>query len=52
MRISAHAAVIRKRRSVLVTTKPWEVVIWTHRGQLAFWTATRERAIEVIEVFL
>lgn len=51
MRISARAAIIRKRRTVLVTAKPWEVLIFTHAGHLMFWTTTRERAIEVIEVF-
>lgn len=52
MRISARAAVIRKRPAVLVTDKPWEVLIWSHlSGYLIFWVATRGRAIEIIEVF-
>lgn len=60
MRIYARAVVIRKRRTILRTSKCWELVLWLpyHEDvprqwsseKLVFWRETRAQLVEVAEI--
>lgn len=61
MHIYARAAVIRKRRTVLRTSKQWELVLWLpyHEDvprqwsseKLVFWRETREELVTLARIF-